>query len=163
MIKFKNEYDFSKLDIHQKSMVLYGIKFTMILDGSFYKEFLLELKENSDFAEEEYYYIHQVLEDRTLKDNYDEIYIKENKNNKHLIQKYMVENNLQVEKRQVSSNIISTYFYGNEEKLNEYILSTNYYFNENRRTNVYIMYDFSLPKERNKDEYFVKIILEIKK
>lgn len=163
IIKFKNEYDFSKLDIYEKSMVLYGIKFTKIFDGSFYKEFLLELEESSGFDEEEYYYIYQVLENGTLKDNYDEIYIKENKNNKDLIQKYIVENNLEVEKRQVSSNVISTYFYGNEEKLNEYILSINKYFNKNKCTNAYIMYDFSLPKQSNKDEYFVKIILEVKK
>lgn len=163
IIKFKNEYNFSNLKIYEKSMNLYGIKFTKIFDGSFYKQFLLELEEGSGFDEEEYYYIHQILEDGTLEENQYDIYIKENKNNKDLIQKYIVKNNLEVSKKYLSGKVISTYFYGNEEELNEYILSVNKYFNENKCTNAYIMYDFSLPKQSNKDEYFVKIILEVKK
>lgn len=162
IIKFKNEYDFSKLNIYEKSMNLYGIKFKKIFDGSFYKQFLLELEEGLGFDEEEYYYIHQILEDGTLEENQYEIYIKENKNNKDLIQKYIAKKDLEVSKKYLSGNVISTCFYGNEEELNEYIVSLSKYFNENKCTNVYIMYDFSLPKQNNKDDYFVKIILEIK-
>ena len=128
----------------------------------FYKQFLLELEEGLGFDEEEYYYIHQILEDGTLEENQYEIYIKENKNNKDLIQKYIAKKDLEVSKKYLSGNVISTCFYGNEEELNEYIVSLSKYFNENKCTNVYIMYDFSLPKQNNKDDYFVKIILEIK-
>ena len=163
IINFKNEYDFSKLKIYDESMNLYGIRFAKIFDGSFYKEFLLELEEGLGFDEEEYYYIHEVLENGTLKENQNDIYIKENKNNKDLIKKYIVENNLEVSRRYLSGKVISTYFYGNEEEINEYILSLNKYFNENECTKVYIMYDFSLLKQSDKDDYFVKLILEIKK
>lgn len=163
IINFENKYDFSKLNIYEEYMNLYGIKFKKIFDGSFYKEFLLELEEGLGFDEEEYYYIHQVLEDGTLQENQYDIYIKENKNNKDLIEKYISENNLKVSKNYLSGNVISTYFHGNEEEINEYILSLNKYFNKNKSINVYIMYDFSLPKQSNNDEYFVKIILEVKK
>lgn len=163
IINFKNEYDFSKLDIYEEAMNLHGITFKNIFGGSFYKEFLLELEEGLGFDEEEYYYIHEVLENGTLKENQNDIYIKENQNNKDLIKKYIVENNLEVSKRYLSGKVVSTYFYGNEEEMKKYIVSLNKYFNENECVNVYIMYDFSLPKQSNKDEYFVKIILEIKK
>ena len=163
IINFKNEYDFSKLKIYDESMNLYGIRFAKIFDGSFYKEFLLELGEGLGFEEEEYYYIYEVLEKGTLKENQSEIYIKENKNNKDLIEKYILENKLEVIKKSLSGKVASTYFYGDEKEINEYIVSFNKYFNENESTNIYIMYDFSLPKQFNKDDYFVKLILEIKK
>lgn len=60
------------------------------------------------FDEEEYYYIHKVLKNGTLKEN--EIYIKENKNNKDLIQKYIGENKLDVIKKYINGKVISTYF-----------------------------------------------------
>ena len=47
--------------------------------------------------------------------------------------------------------------------MNDYVISLNNYFNDSQSTNVHIMYDFLLPKQNNKEEYFVKIILEIKR
>ena len=106
--------------------------------------------------------ITEFLFDREKRVAYQERLLKENKNNKDLIQKYIAKKDLEVSKKYLSGNVISTCFYGNEEELNEYIVSLSKYFNENKCTNVYIMYDFSLPKQNNKDDYFVKIILEIK-
>ena len=163
IINFKNEYDFSKLNIYEESMNLYGVNMEKIFNGSFYKEFLLELEEGLGFDEEEYYYIHQVLENGTIKENEKEIYIKENKNNKYLIQKYIAENKLDFIKKYINGKVISIYFYGNEKDMNDYVISLNNYFNDSKSTNVHIMYDFLLPKQNNKEEYFVKIILEIKR
>lgn len=163
IINFENEYDFSKLNIYEESMNLYGVNMEKIFNGSFYKEFLLELEEGLGLDEEEYYYIHQVLENGTIKENEKEIYIKENKNNKDLIQKYIAENKLDVIKKYINGKVISIYFYGNEKDMNDYIISLNNYFNDKKCTNVHIMYDFLLPKQNNKEEYFVKIILEIKR
>ena len=95
----------------------------------------MELEEGLGFDEEEYYYIHQVLENGTLKENENEIYIKENKNNKDLIQKYIAENKLDVIKKYINGKVISTYFYGNEKDMNDYIISLNNYFNDSQCAN----------------------------
>ena len=140
ILAFKNEYDFSKLKEYEESIDLYGVNFKNIYSGSFYKEFLRELDEDLGFEEEEYFYSYQILENNHLKENEDEIYIKENKNNKDLIQKYIKENKIEVIRKSINGKVVSTYFYGNEKDINDYIISLNKYFNNNKPTNVYVMY-----------------------
>lgn len=161
IMNFKNEYDFSKLTVYEESMDLCGVNLKNIYNGSFYKEFLQALDDGLGFDEEEYYYNYEILEDDILKENTDTIYIKENKNNKDLIKKYIQENKIEVIRKSINSKVVSTYFYGNEKEINDYAISLNKYFNKNKYSNVYVMYDFLLPKKNKNEEYYVKIILEI--
>lgn len=161
IIDFENKYDLSKLKIYEEFMYLYGVNLKNIYNGSFYKEFLQDLDESLGFDEEEYFYNYEILDNNQLKENEYEIYIKENKNNTDLIQKYIKESKIDVIRKSINSKVVSTYFYGNENEINDYIISLNKHFNKNKPTNAYVMYEFILHKKNNEKEYYVKIILEI--
>ena len=56
IINFKNEYDFSKLQIQKNTYSFYCIDFKNLLSGNFYKEYLDLLNEDL----EEYFYIYDI-------------------------------------------------------------------------------------------------------
>ncbi|MGL4911734.1 MAG: hypothetical protein ACRC3Y_04805, partial [Romboutsia sp.] len=179
---FENEYDFSKLKINKNKYTFYCIDLKHLIVGDFFKNYLRSLYNSQDEKnaepwyrdllkeynlgnieqEEEYFYIYESKDNKEIIENENLLCIKENNVNRHLIKKMKEEYNIEVIEKKVSENVVRVFFYGTVDKLKEYLILLNKHFKCDKDNEVFVKYEFYLPKKLEDEEYFTEIILKIK-
>lgn len=162
IINFNNEYDFSKLKIINQSFNLYCADTKSILNSDFYKkdELMLE-KELVHLNEEPYIYAYNILENETIEEDETIAFIKENKNNINLIEKYLKEKKIGFIRKTVNGRFVNANFYGTTKEINDYIISLNKHFKCMENNIAYVSYEFYLPKKDEEEMYFININLKV--
>ncbi len=158
IINFKNEYDFSKLQIQKNKYNFYCIDYKNLLSGNFYKEYLDLLNEDL----EEYFYIYDILENKILKENEKFLCIRKKEQNSIFMENTIKLNKLDIVKKNIYGSVVVTNFYGNTDEIENYLKLLIKYFRCEETKEIFIKYDFYLPKKKEKEKYFIEIILKIK-
>ncbi|MDZ5254042.1 MerR family transcriptional regulator [Clostridium sp. LIBA-8841] len=158
IINFKNEYDFSNLNIENISLKLYEVKLKSALsldNDSKLENRLIDLKD------EAYLYFYKIHDDKEIIEEENILFIKSNKS----IDEFLDEskNKDKIVCKNIDGKFVVTDFYGTVDEINKYILSINKYFKCNKDNFVFIEYEFYLPKKNKEVKYFVKIYLKTEK
>nr|WP_317333002.1 MerR family transcriptional regulator [uncultured Romboutsia sp.] len=167
IINYKNEYDFDKIEIKNENNIFYGINVKKALNENLYIDYIKEIEKANEVEYEEKYftYIINILDDGTIIENEDIIFIKEDEFNKEAIQKYLNKENYNIVKKEVNENVGRIRFWGTINELNDYLKSMNKYFKNKNISidkDIFIKYDFYLPKKIDNEKYFSEIIIKIK-
>ena len=148
IMNFKNQYDFSKVNVENLDLKLYEVKVRSALgleNESKVEKKLIELKEES------YFYFYEIKHNKHI--------IKFNEN----IENFLVKskNKDKITFKSIQGKFVVVDFYGSVEEIHNYILSINEYFKGNKDNYAFIEYEFYLPKKREEVKYFVRIYLSL--
>lgn len=155
-MNFKNQYDFSKLNVENLDLKLYEVKVRSALDlknESKVEKKLIELKD------EAYLYFYEIKDNKYIIEEENLLFIKSNEN----IEKFLEEatNKDEITFKSIQGKFALVDFYGTVEEIDNYILSINEYFKGNKNNYAFIEYEFYLPKKSEEVKYFTKIYLSL--
>ena len=166
IINYENEYNFDKIEIKNENNTFYGINVKTALNENIYIDYIKEIEKTNEVEYKEKYftYIINILDDQTIIEDEDMIFIKEDEFNKEAIQKYLNKENYDIVKKEVNENVGRIEFWGTIEELKNYLISMNKYFKNKNISidkDIFIKYDFYLPKKMDNEKYFSEIIIKI--
>ena len=155
-MNFKNQYDFSKVNVENLDLKLYEVKVRSALDlenESKVEKKLIELKD------EAYFYFYEIKDNKYIIEEENLLFIKSNEN----IEKFLVKskNKDKITFKSIQGKFALVDFYGTVEEIHNYILSMNKYFRVDKDNYAFIEYEFYLPKKREEVKYFVRIYLSL--
>lgn len=167
IVNFENEYNFDKIEIKNENNTFYGIDIKTVLNGNLYIDYIKEIEQANEVEYEEDYftYMINILDDKTIIEYEDMVFIKEDKFNKEVIQKYFNKGNYNIVKKEVNENVGRVRFWGTIKELKDYLISMNKYFKNKNISidkDIFIKYDFYLHKKMDNEKYFSEIIIKIK-
>lgn len=167
IVNFENEYNFNKIEIKNENNTFYGIDIKTVLNGNLYIDYIKEIEQANEVEYEEDYftYMINILDDKTIIEDEDMVFIKEDKFNKEVIQKYFNKGNYNIVKKEVNEKVGRVRFWGTTKELKDYLISMNKYFRNKNMSidkDIFIKYDFYLHKKMDNEKYFSEIILKIK-
>ncbi|MFH5938234.1 MerR family DNA-binding protein, partial [Clostridium perfringens] len=156
IMNFKNQYDFSKVNVENLDLKLYEVKVRSALgleNESKVEKKLIELKEES------YFYFYKIKDNKHIIEEENLLFIKFNEN----IENFLVKskNKDKITFKSIQGKFALVDFYGSVEEIHNYILSINEYFKGNKDNYAFIEYEFYLPKKREEVKYFVRIYLSL--
>lgn len=161
---YKKEYDFSKIEITNENSVFYGMDIRSILDCNTYIDYIKGIYE-SNKDKIRYYYLLNMLDDETIIEDEDVVFIKEEEYNQDIIQKYFSKENSYMIKKEIREKVVKVKVWGNKKEINEYILSINKYFKERNieiDKSIFVNWEFYLPKKTDDEQYFSEILMKVK-
>lgn len=167
IVNFENEYNFDKIEIKNENNTFYGIDIKTVLNGNLYIDYIKEIEQANEVEYEEDYftYMINILDDKTIIEDEDMVFIKEDKFNKEVIQKYFNKGNYNIVKKEVNEKVGRVRFWGTTKELKDYLISMNKYFRNKNMSidkDIFIKYDFYLHKKMDNEKYFSEIIIKIK-
>ena len=167
IINYENEYDFDKIEIKNENNTFYGINVKTALNENIYIDYIKEIEKTNEVEYKEKYftYMINILDNQTIIEDEDMIFIKEDEFNKEAIQKYLNKENYHIVKKEVNEKVGRIEFWGTIEELKNYLISMNKYFKNKNMSidkDIFIKYDFYLPKKMDNEKYFSEIIIKIK-
>lgn len=160
---YENEYDFNKISIYDSRYKFYGVEIKKMLEKGNSEKYVEYLDENWECMNEEYYYtLYNVINNKKIIENESVLFLKQEEKNKYIAKKYK-DKNLDLLEKVVIGKFVSTNFYGDLDELENYLILMDRYFNSNNKleTEIFIKYDFYIPKKNDNDKYFAKIIMKI--
>ncbi|MCR8746236.1 MerR family DNA-binding transcriptional regulator [Romboutsia lituseburensis] len=162
---FQNEYNFDNLEISDKNYTLYALDIKKLLSSNISPIDTLSLEKELSYLNEEindtYIYLYTIVENNSVREDENVLFIKENSRNINLLEKYLNKEYLDSLKLRMYGKYVSVNFYGTVKEINEYILSLNKYFNCPKNNSAYVTYEFYLPKKTDDVTYFVNISLNV--
>ena len=160
---YENEYDFNKISIYESTYKFYGVEIKKMLEKENSIKYVEYLDENLKCMNEECYYtLYNVINNEKIIEDESILFLKEEEKNKYITKKYKDEN-LDLLEKVVAGEFVSTNFYGDLDELEKYLMLMNKHFNKNNNldTEVFIKYDFYIPKKVDDDKYFAQIIMKL--
>ena len=154
IMNFKNQYDFSKVNVENLDLKLYEVNVRSALDlenESKVEKKLIELKD------EAYLYFYEIKDNKHIIEEENLLFIKSNEKIERFLEKS--NNKDKIAFKNIQGKFALVDFYGTVEEIHNYILSINKYFKGNRDNYAFIEYEFYLPKKREEVKYFVRIYL----
>lgn len=159
IISYENEYEFKNIKPVNVNYKLFGFdNIKELLEKNRYQDYIKCLDESLERLDVEAYYYNYNIKDNKIKILENQLFIREYKENKDLINKYIIEKYPDVIKLNLKGKAIVVKFYGTEEEIEKYLISLNYYFNNLDNNNIFLKFEFYMPKT---EKYFVEIILKI--
>ena len=155
-MNFKNQYDFSKLNVENLDLKLYEVKVRSALDlenESKVEKKLIELKD------EAYLYFYEIKDNKYIIEEENLLFIKSNEKIERFLEKS--KNKDKIAFKNIHGKFALVYFYGTVEEIDNYILNINEYFKGNKNNYAFIEYEFYLPKKSEEVRYFTKIYLSL--
>ncbi|MGL4797514.1 MAG: MerR family transcriptional regulator [Paraclostridium sp.] len=159
IISYENEYEIKNLkpiNINYKLFCFDNIK--ELLEKNRYEDYIKCLDESLERLDVEAYYYNYNIKENKVKILENKLFIREYKENKDLINKYIIEKYPDVIKLNIEGKAIVVKFYGTEEEIDKYLILLNYHFNKSDNNNIFLKFEFYMPKT---EKYFVEIILKI--
>ena len=156
IMNFKNQYDFSKVNVENLDLKLYEVKVRSALDlenESKVEKKLIELKD------EAYFYFYEIKDNKYIIEEENLLFIKSNENIEKFLKKS--KNKDKITFKSIQGKFALVDFYGTVEEIHNYILSMNKYFRVDKDNYAFIEYEFYLPKKREEVKYFVRIYLSL--
>lgn len=160
---YENEYDFNKISIYESTYKFYGVEIKKMLEKENSIKYVEYLDENLKCMNEECYYtLYNVINNKKIIEDESILFLKEEEKNKYITKKYKAEN-LDLLEKVVAGKFVSVNFYGDLDELENYLVLMNIHFNKNNKfeTEVFIKYDFYIPKKVDDDKYFAQIIMKL--
>lgn len=160
---YENEYDFNKISIYESTYKFYGVEIRKMLEKENSIKYVEYLDENLKCMNEECYYtLYNVINNEKIIEDESILFLKEEEKNKYITKKYKDEN-LDLLEKIVAGKFVSVNFYGDLDELENYLVLMNIHFNKNNKfeTEVFIKYDFYIPKKVDDDKYFAQIIMKL--
>ncbi|WP_283592706.1 MerR family transcriptional regulator [Paraclostridium bifermentans] len=160
---YENEYDFNKISIYESTYKFYGVEIKKMLEKENSIKYVEYLDENLKCMNEECYYtLYNVINNEKIIEDESILFLKEEEKNKYITKKYKDEN-LDLLEKVVDGKFVSVNFYGDLDELENYLVLMNIHFNKNNNldTEVFIKYDFYIPKKVDDDKYFAQIIMKL--
>lgn len=160
---YENEYDFNKISIYESTYKFYGVEIKKMLEKENSIKYVEYLDENLKCMNEECYYtLYNVIDNKKIIEDESILFLKEEEKNKYITKKYKAEN-LDLLEKVVAGKFVSVNFYGDLDELENYLVLMNIHFNKNNKfeTEVFIKYDFYIPKKVDDDKYFAQIIMKL--
>lgn len=160
---YENEYDFNKISIYESTYKFYGVEIKKMLEKENSIKYVEYLDENLKCMNEECYYtLYNVINNKKIIEDESILFLKEEEKNKYITKKYKAEN-LDLLEKIVAGKFVSVNFYGDLDELENYLVLMNIHFNKNNKfeTEVFIKYDFYIPKKVDDDKYFAQIIMKL--
>ncbi|GAA0100152.1 MerR family transcriptional regulator [Paraclostridium bifermentans] len=160
---YENEYDFNKISIYESTYKFYGVEIKKMLEKENSIKYVEYLDENLKCMNEECYYtLYNVINNEKIIEDESILFLKEEEKNKYITKKYKDEN-LDLLEKIVAGKFVSVNFYGDLDELENYLVLMNIHFNKNNKfeTEVFIKYDFYIPKKVDDDKYFAQIIMKL--
>ncbi|MGL4742125.1 MAG: MerR family DNA-binding transcriptional regulator [Sarcina sp.] len=157
----KNEYNFDALQIYYKKFTLYSIDIKNMLSSAKNMRSDKNLNSEINILDSQYYmYIYNLVSNKEVIEDEQNIFIIENKVTKNLFSDIDKAGTIKYLKKTIEEKFISVDFYGTESAMKEYILKLNKYFNNGKDILVFVKFKFYLPRKKE-SEYFVNIDLTI--
>ena len=156
IMNFKNQYDFSKVNVENLDLKLYEVKVRSALDlenESKVEKKLIELKD------EAYLYFYEIKDNKHIIEEENLLFIKSNENIEKFLKKS--KNKDKITFKSIQGKFALVDFYGTVEEIHNYILSMKKYFRVDKDNYAFIEYEFYLPKKREEVKYFVRIYLSL--
>ena len=156
IMNFKNQYDFSKVNVENLDLKLYEVKIRSALDlenESKVEKKLIELKD------EAYLYFYEIKDNKHIIEEENLLFIKSNENIEKFLEKLKNKNKIAFKNIQGKFALVD--FYGTVEEIYNYMLSMNKYFRVDKDNYAFIEYEFYLPKKREEVKYFIRIYLSL--
>lgn len=162
IIDYENEYDFSKLQIKDIDLILYGVHIDKALENNNAHTYIDLVNENLLLTDNALDYIQYIAkEDGSIYENEEYMFIREYEENKELINRY-INKGVALDKISLNGKFVKSKFYGKMNEVKDYIKLLNNYFNKNLSSDIFISFDFYMPKKHRNEEYFIEILLNVK-
>lgn len=160
--KYNNIYDFTNVNFTEDEYTFYGFNLDKLLKTNNYIEYIKSIKnKNYGINEEEYFLLYKISEDKKVKCYDDLVFFRERKDNKSPIKKYLLDKVFTT--KNIKTKTARIDFWGNEDELEKYLLKIYDYFNEFGMDNdIFVKYEFLMPKKNKNDYYFVSIMINLK-
>lgn len=160
IMNYENEYNFESIKPREIRYKLYRFNnIKELVEKNMYEDYIKCLDESLKRLDVEAYYYNYNIKKNEVKIIENELFIREYTENKDLINKYIIEKYSDVIKLNIEGKAIVVKFYGTEHDIEKYLVEVNEYFNEVDNDEIFLKFDFYVPKT---EKYFTEIILKIK-